>query len=70
MESTDIKIIEDLTLKVLNDLEKSNREVERKCWAIVHEYRHGVKPSEYDIREIDETLYLAVLSKVKNELEK
>jgi hypothetical protein len=28
---------------------------------IVHEYKHGVMPTEYDIREIDEELYLEVL---------
>jgi hypothetical protein len=27
----------------------------------VHRHVHGVLPSEYDIREIDEELYLAVL---------
>ena len=36
-------------------------ELERSCWMVVHEHHHGVKPSEYDIREIDEDLYLAVL---------
>ena len=36
-------------------------ELERSCWMVVHEHLHGVKPTEYDIREIDEELYLAVL---------
>jgi hypothetical protein len=27
----------------------------------VHQHAHGVLPSEYDIREIDEDLYLKVL---------
>ena len=36
-------------------------ELERSCWMVVHEHHHGVRPSEYDIREIDEELYLAVL---------
>jgi len=35
---------------------------ERNCWMAVHQYVHGVLPSEYDIREIDEDLYLAVLA--------
>ena len=35
-------------------------ELERSCWMVVHEHHHGVKPTEYDIREIDEDLYLAV----------
>ncbi|MGB4699645.1 MAG: hypothetical protein WBH13_03860 [Parasynechococcus sp.] len=37
-------------------------ELERSCWMVVHEHHHGVRPSEYDIREIDEELYLAVLA--------
>jgi hypothetical protein len=28
----------------------------------VHRHIHGVLPSEYDIREIDEALYLEVLN--------
>ena len=36
-------------------------ELERSCWMVVHEHHHGVRPSEYDIREIDKELYLAVL---------
>ena len=35
---------------------------ERNCWLVVHRYQHGVLPSEYDIREIPEDLYLAVLA--------
>jgi hypothetical protein len=35
---------------------------ERNCWLAVHRHTHGVLPSEYDIREIDEELYLAVLA--------
>ena len=36
-------------------------ELERSCWMVLHEHIHGVKPTEYDIREIDEELYLSVL---------
>ena len=36
-------------------------ELERSCWEGVPEHHQGVKPTEYDIREIDEDLYLAVL---------
>ena len=36
-------------------------DLERNCWLVVHRHIHGVLPSEYDIREIDEDLYLAVL---------
>jgi hypothetical protein len=35
---------------------------ERNCWLVVHRHVHGVLPSEYDIREIDEELYIAVLN--------
>ncbi len=43
-------------------------EIERLCWVLVHEYRHGVKPSEYDVREIDEDLYLNVLKQAKSHI--
>ena len=39
---------------------------EKFCWMAVHEYKHGVLPSEYDIREIDEKLYLQLLQKFKS----
>ena len=41
-------------------------EVEKFCWMAVHEHKHGVLPSEYDIREIDEDLYLQLLQKFKS----
>ncbi len=44
---------------------KSKTELERTCWMIVHEHKHGVMPTEYDIREIDEELYLEVLRTAK-----
>ena len=37
-------------------------EPERDCWRVVHRHVHGMLPSEYDIREIDEALYVAVLA--------
>ena len=39
----------------------SEGEIEKFCWMAAHEYKHGVLPSEYDIREIDEELYLQLL---------
>ena len=39
----------------------SPSDLERMCWTVVHEHHHGAMPSEYDIREVDEDLYLAVL---------
>ena len=41
-------------------------ELEKFCWMAVHEHKHGVLPSEYDIREIDETLYLKLLERLKS----
>jgi hypothetical protein len=35
---------------------------ERNCWLAVHRHVHGVLPSEYDIRDVPEDLYLAVLA--------
>ncbi|AKN60790.1 hypothetical protein WB44_06430 [Synechococcus sp. WH 8020] len=40
-------------------------DVERQCWTVVHEYHHGAMPTEYDIREVSEDLYLAVLEATK-----
>ena len=36
------------------------------CWMVVHEHHHGVMPTEYDIREVNEDLYLAVLSDARS----
>ena len=59
------ELIEDLTEKVISLCKESKKEIDRTCWMVVHEYHHGVMPSEYDIREIDEDLYLAILKRVK-----
>jgi len=40
----------------------TSRDPERNCWLAVHRHLHGCLPSEYDIREVDEQLYLAVLA--------
>ena len=48
-----------LLIKKVKDYPRfSNKEIEKFCWMAVHEHKHGVLPSEYDIREIDEGLYL------------
>ena len=39
----------------------AGRELERSSRMVVLEHHHGVRPSEYENREIDEELYLAVL---------
>jgi len=46
----------------------SKEEIEKFCWMAVHEYKHGVLPSEYDIREIDEDLYLELLKEIKSNI--
>jgi hypothetical protein len=43
------------------EFDVTGRDPERNCWLAVHRYVHGVLPSEYDIREVPEELYLAVL---------
>ena len=44
----------------------SPSDLERMCWTVVHEHHHGAMPSEYDVREISEELYTAVLSACKS----
>ena len=57
--------INSLVDKVISISNNKSSEVDRLTWMVVHEYRHGTMPSEYDIKDIDEDLYLAVLKKVK-----
>ena len=62
----DSSLINLLALKTISLLEESdNCDIEKACWMIVHEHLHGLMPFEYDIREIDETLYLQVLDIAK-----
>ena len=44
----------------------SKEEIEKFCWMAVHEHKHGMLPSEYDIRDIDEDLYLELLREFKS----
>lgn len=43
--------------------DQTSPDPERNCWMAVHRHVHGVLPSEYDIREVPEDLYLAVLER-------
>ena len=61
----DSALVNALVKRVLAVYGSKLNDVERQCWTIVHEYGHGVMPTEYDIKEIDEDLYLAVLAAVK-----
>ena len=58
-------LIKALSIKVKEYPRFTNGEIEKFCWMAVHEHKHGVLPSEYDIREIDEELYLQLLQKFK-----
>ena len=59
-------LIKSLIKKVEEYPRFSKEEIEKFCWMAVHEYKHGVLPSEYDIREIDEELYLKLLQELKS----
>ncbi len=60
-------LTEELALKAKRIAGDSLTELERCCWIVIHEYHHGFKPSEYDIREIDEELYLSVLNRLRSD---
>ena len=65
MEEYAESLIQSLAKKVKEYPRFSKSEIEKFCWMAVHEYKHGVLPSEYDIREIDEELYLQLLHEFK-----
>ena len=54
-----------LALKANQLAAGNSNEIERCCWMIVHQHIHGIMPVEYDIRDIDEELYLLVLRNAK-----
>ena len=64
MDSSLINALAEKALKLLN--ESDNCDLEKTCWMVIHEYHHGIMPFEYDIREIDEAMYLSVLKKIKD----
>ena len=61
-------LIKELFGKVIEYPRFSKGEIEKFCWMAVHEHKHGVLPSEYDIREIDEELYLQLLEEFKSNI--
>ena len=63
---SDPQLVQTLVEKGLELSTSAGGELERSCWMVVHEHHHGMKPSEYDIREIDEELYLAVLNAARS----
>tara|TARA_Y100001933_G_scaffold181097_1_gene179578 strand:- start:381 stop:593 length:213 start_codon:yes stop_codon:yes gene_type:complete len=54
-------LIKQLCSKVRNYPRFSIKEIDKFCWMAAHEHKHGILPSEYDIREIDEDLYLLLV---------
>ena len=65
MPMPDPQLVESLVEQGLALSSTAGGELERSCWMVGHEHHHGVKPTEYDIREIDEDLYIAVLTAAK-----
>ena len=61
-------LIKKLFIQVKEYPSFSRQEIEKFCWMAVHEHKHGVLPSEYDIREIDEDLYLQLLEKFRSNI--
>ena len=68
MEDYPKSLIKSLIKKVNEYPRFSKEEIEKFCWMAVHEHKHGVLPSEYDIREIDEDLYLELLQEFKSNI--
>ena len=66
MKDYPLSILQELCLKVKKYPRFSINEIEKFCWMAAHEHKHGVLPSEYDIREIDENLYLQLLQEFKS----
>ena len=60
-------LIQKLLIRVKEYPRFSSQEIEKFCWMAAHEHKHGVLPSEYDIREIDEELYLQLLQEFKSQ---
>jgi len=61
-------LIKSLSLKVKEYPRFKIGELEKFCWMAVHEHKHGVLPSEYDIKDIDEDLYLQLLKEIKSNI--
>lgn len=66
--SVDAALVQSLVDRVIELYGPSPSDLERMCWMVVHEYHHQAMPTEYDIREVDETLYLAVLNATRQSL--
>ena len=58
----DAALVQALVKRVQELYGPSPTDLERMCWTVVHEHHHDAMPTEYDIREVDEDLYLSVLA--------
>ena len=58
-------LIKTICSRIRNYPRFNDKELEKFCWMAAHEYKHGVLPTEYDIKEIDEELYLLLLGEMK-----
>ena len=67
-QDADRALVQRLALES-HHFDQSCSDPERNCWLVVHRHTHGVLPSEYDIREIPEDLYLAVLAERRGGIE-
>ena len=61
LDPADAALVAELA-EASREFDKTAPDPERNCWLAVHRHVHGVLPSEYDIREVPEALYLAVLA--------
>ena len=69
-------LLDSLCLKIKDYPRFSPLEIEKFCWMAAHEHKHGVLPSEYDIRDEIKKINvsingetLRVTSKSKNDLQ-
>tara|TARA_Y100001968_G_C19235242_1_gene656557 strand:- start:179 stop:388 length:210 start_codon:yes stop_codon:yes gene_type:complete len=65
MMRIDKKIVDEIARKSIEISSASSDDIDRSCWVLLHEYIHGFRPSEYDIRDIDEDRYLEILQRAK-----
>ncbi len=66
MDAPDQHLLERLATES-REFDATGKDPERNCWLAVHRHVHGVLPSEYDIREVPEELYLAVLAERRSQ---
>jgi hypothetical protein len=65
-DPTDLTLLQALA-DASREFDQTAPDPERNCWMVVHRHVHGMLPTEYDIREVPEALYLAVLEQRKTQ---